>query len=201
MDGLRLVKISVNLIHKCSLLATSQETTCFDLRRAPSSTFFPSQVMHWFSKRQVSLSQFDCERMSEAEDWKREDSLLLGRWKRLQNQIPLHSSPQKMNHDPESAAVSRSILPLKLPPPPRSLNAVSQAAVTRRPVAQPLSLTSTHSRRHYHAFISSPAACHGQPPLGPPGYFTNNLVLISHRAPLPVIKEPINGAGKGEAFK
>lgn len=54
---------------------------------------------------------------------------------------------------------------------------------------------------HYHAFISSPAGRHGRLPLGPPGYFTNNLFLISHRAPLPVIKEPINGVGKGEAFK
>lgn len=54
---------------------------------------------------------------------------------------------------------------------------------------------------HYHAFISSPAGRHGRLPPAPPGYFTNNLFLISRRAPLPVIKEPINGAGKGEAFK
>lgn len=80
--------------------------------------------------------------------------------------------------------------PTSPPPPPSS---------QRGP--WPLSLAGTPSHRHYRAFISSAAARHGQPPLGPPGYFTNNLFLISRRAPLPVIKEPINGAGKGEAFK
>ncbi|KAI9539892.1 hypothetical protein NQZ68_001824 [Dissostichus eleginoides] len=42
---------------------------------------------------------------------------------------------------------------------------------------------------------------HSRPPPGPPGYFTNNLFLISHCAPLPVIKEPINGAGKERVRK
>lgn len=62
-----------------------------------------------------------------------------------------------------------------------------------------LSLTSTCTHRHY-GLISSRAA-RARPRLGPPGYFTNNLFLIRHSAPLPVIKDPINGAGKGEAFK
>lgn len=90
-----------------------------------------------------------------------------------------------------SCSLSPVVPPLQPPPPPSS---------QRGP--RPLSLAGTPSHRHYRAFISSAAAArHGQPPPGPPGYFTNNLFLISRRAPLPVIKEPINGAGKGEAFK
>lgn len=86
--------------------------------------------------------------------------------------------------DPQNPASAISLYPAA--PPPGGHGA---AAIAPR-----------HSL-HYHAFISSPAGRHGRLPLGPPGYFTNNLFLISHRAPLPVIKEPINGAGKGEAFK
>lgn len=101
----------------------------------------------------------------------------------------------KMNHSLWISVCITLLLQLLFPSAP-----VSQAAAWG-PGGTALSLTSTHSHRHYHAFISSPAARHGQPPLGPPGYFTNKLLLISHRAPLLVIKEPINGAEKGEAFK
>ena len=110
----------------------------------------------------------------------------------MESNTTLYPPPHKPNHNPALAAVSHLVLPLLLP------------RIAREPEGQDgaaLSLTGTPSHRHYHAFISSPAARHGRPPLSPPGYFTNNLFLISHRAPLPVIKEPINGAGKGEAFK
>lgn len=92
--------------------------------------------------------------------------------------------------NPQNPSAMISLCPAATPPPP------TPSLAATGPV---LSLHGTPL--HYHAFISSPAGCHGRLPLGPPGYFTNNLFLISHRAPLPVIKEPINGAGKGEAFK
>lgn len=90
--------------------------------------------------------------------------------------------------------------PARDPQNPASVISHCPAAPSHPAATGPGAITPRHSL-HYHAVISSPAGRHGRLPLGPPGYFTNNLFLISRRAPLPVIKEPINGAGKGEAFK
>lgn len=52
-----------------------------------------------------------------------------------------------------------------------------------------------HSIALLHAGIR--ALSHlAQPQLSPRGCFTRNLFLIRHSAPPPVIKDPINGAGK-----
>lgn len=103
--------------------------------------------------------------------------------------------PLKLNQNSALAAKSHSVRLILVPPPPVSEELAPGLDGTA------LSLTGTHACQHYHAFIASLAALHGRPPYGPPGYFTNNLLLISHCAPPPVIKEPINGVGKGEAFK
>lgn len=104
-------------------------------------------------------------------------------------------------YPPQAESQSCISCDITLRPAAALFPAAREPSGSEGPDCTALSLTGTLSHQHYHAFISSPAARHGRPPLGPPGYFTNNLFLISHCAPLPVIKEPINGAGKGEAFK